>query len=146
MSCNWCTNRSFMVLMSLLKSPIARFLLFREHDSARRRHADMFDADVSANGLTTRLFLPSEKTSRGEPWNTARDGTAKSNAKTRISSVRTYVRRVTAAAIEGRSWRCQGLHNETFLPYGSSHMGRLGRRLPSIASMGFQLVAALPGG
>ena len=36
-----------------------------------------------------------------------------------------YVRRVTAAALESRGCRCQGLHNAAFLPYGSSHLERL---------------------
>jgi hypothetical protein len=35
-----------------------------------------------------------------------------------------YVRHVTAASIQGLSQRCQGLHNETFLSYGFSHLER----------------------
>src|SRR5258705_10226264 len=46
-------------------------------------------------------------------------------SQTQILSVTTYVRHVTAAAIEGRSWRCQGLHSDTFLPYGSLQVDRL---------------------
>src|SRR6266481_5228889 len=38
-------------------------------------------------------------------------------SETQILSVTPYVGHVTAAAIEGRSWRCQGLHSDTFLPY-----------------------------
>jgi hypothetical protein len=51
---------------------------------------------------------------------------------------------MTAALIEGRSWRCQGLHNETFLPYGFFAWSDW----PPLSSnrKGFQLVAALPGG
>src|SRR5258708_22855066 len=46
-------------------------------------------------------------------------------SETQILSVTTYVRHVTAAATEGRSWRCQGLHSDTFLPYGSLQVDRL---------------------
>src|SRR5258708_30063574 len=46
-------------------------------------------------------------------------------SETQILSVTTYVGHVTAAAIEGRSWRCQGLHSDTFLPYGSLQVDRL---------------------
>src|SRR6266550_2333392 len=53
-------------------------------------------------------------------------GTAdRSTAETRFLSATAYVRHVTAAAIEGRSWRCQGLHSDTFLPYGSLQVDRL---------------------
>src|SRR6202041_3167689 len=45
MSCSWCTNRSSMVLMSLVKSPIVPS--FNVGNTAARpvlrRHAEMFD-------------------------------------------------------------------------------------------------------
>src|ERR1700688_4820618 len=82
---------------------------------------------------------------------TARDGAAgadgaKANAKTRIAHIKTYVRHVTAVRIEGPKPACQGLHNGTFLPYGSSHMGDWPAACHRSPRNGFQLVAALPGG
>ena len=58
-----------------------------------------------------------------------------------------YVRHVTAAPIRGRSRPCQGLHNATFLPYGSCHVER-SAAASSIKRFedGFEPVAALPGG
>ena len=82
---------------------------------------------------------------------TARDGAAgaddaKPNAKARIVHIKTYVRHVTAVRIEGPKPACQGLHNGTFLRYGSSHMGDWPAACHRSPRNGFQLVAALPGG
>src|SRR5450432_4445759 len=57
-----------MVLMSLVKSPIARSFLFGEHKRCRRIVGMPLCsmADTGANRLTARLFLPAAKTSR---WN-----------------------------------------------------------------------------
>src|ERR1700730_11465345 len=38
--------------------------------------------------------------------------------------VTAYVEYVTAEPLEARSRHCQGLHNSSFLPYGSSHLER----------------------
>jgi hypothetical protein len=43
---------------------------------------------------------------------------------------------MTIAPMKGLTWRCQGLHNDVFLPYGSSHIERLAaayRRSPQWA-------------
>jgi hypothetical protein len=74
-----------------------------------------------------------------EHRNISKDGTVKGPMRGRVPrlesrSVRTYVGRVTAALIEGQSWRCQGLHNEAFLPYGSLDVERLAAAWPSNAS------------
>jgi hypothetical protein len=60
-----------------------------------------------------------------ERRNIADDGTPKAaQDATRILSIKTYVRRVTAAPNKRRGRHCQGLHNAAFLPYGSSQMER----------------------
>jgi hypothetical protein len=66
-------------------------------------------------------------------------------APARIFRADAYVRDVTATPAECRSRRCQGLHIATFLPYGFRLRSDW---LPpgSVASKGFGLVAALPGG
>src|ERR1700738_378274 len=130
-----------MVLMSLVKSPIARLLL--RNTAARpvpwpaRRCVRLLMAALtsSSRGCSCRRRKRRER----EHWNIAADGTAGTNANTRISCARTYVRRVTAAAVEGRSRRCQGLHSETFLPYGSSHMGDWPAACHQSLRNGFQL-------
>src|SRR5258708_3630059 len=70
--------------------------------------------------------------SHGERRNTMRGG----SVETRISRVAAYVWRVTAMPVERLSLPCQGLHNGTFLPYGSSHEAQLAAACPSIASEG----------
>src|SRR5665213_3992314 len=69
----------------------------------------------------------------------------KKGAPARIFRGNAYVRDVTAAPAECRSRRCQGLHIATFLPYGFRLRSDW---LPpdSVASKGFGLVAAPPGG
>src|SRR5258708_35606742 len=53
-----------------------------------------------------------------------------------MSRVEGYVWGVTAMPVERSSSPCQGLHNGTFLPYGSSHEAQLAAACPSIASEG----------
>src|SRR5258708_24909123 len=69
-------------------------------------------------------------TSRGERRNITPGG----SVETRISRVAAYVWRVTAMPVERSSSPCQGLHNGTFLPYGSSHEAQLAAACPSLAS------------
>src|SRR5665811_470006 len=76
MSCNWCTNRSFMVLMSLVKSPIARILFVSGTHSAAGSSPARCDARllIPANQLIARLFLAAAKPRGGtsehrERWN-----------------------------------------------------------------------------
>src|ERR1700730_3160916 len=132
MSCSWCTNRSFMVLMSLVKRPMALILFwFREHDSA---------AVSLPERRYVRLRIQSQPRDRGLVPETCKNlamgisehaGVRRSGRTNRqmpgleSAGVKTYVWRVTAMLSEDRSWRCQGLPNGTFLPYGFSLRERL---------------------
>src|SRR5258708_20225653 len=106
MSCSWCTNRSFIIVMSLVNSPIARILFVL----GTQQHACSFAAptcpiaNTSANNEIARLFLPAVKTSE---WNIGRSPEMERLddrcviGMTRICCVTTYVGRVTAAPTGG---------------------------------------------
>src|ERR1700688_1442759 len=90
MSCSWCKNRSFMVLMSLVKRPMALILFGFGNTTARPfhcRNADMFDCGYKANQGIAGLFLKPAKTSRWEYRNTRARGerpNQQANARPRI--------------------------------------------------------------
>jgi hypothetical protein len=65
-------------------------------------------------------------------------------AAIRICGIKSYVRRVTAAPLEDKSLSCQGLHNATFLPYGSWQVERSACRIASIRLA--DMLPPLPGG
>src|ERR1700722_1114485 len=122
MSCSWCTNRSSMVLMSLVKSPIALSpSWFREHNCAARSSPARqicSIADASANRQAARLFLPTAKTLPGNigtlPAAKSLPERAQNLARSRrgsrldSSAVPAYLRHGTVAPIRGQSSRCQG--------------------------------------
>src|SRR4030081_1269601 len=118
-----------MVLMSLVKSPIPWILFCFGNTTARPvrgGHADMFGCGYQCQPADCEVVPPRGENLVMEHRNMARDaGVGIASAKTRISYIRTYVRHMTAAPIEGCSQRCQGLHNGPFLPYGSSYLERL---------------------
>src|SRR6266850_2941617 len=122
-------NRSFMVLMSLVKSPIVRVLFCgtpqRGLLSPIRRYVRLLVSALTGRARGCSCVPPKR-----------RDGTAISREKEqrrtapdtiRISRRRTYVRRMTAGPTRTEAVVVKGLHNATFLPYGSSHMKRLRR-------------------
>src|SRR5258708_1505034 len=98
------------------------------------RFASRREADAKRRAEVARRFVPIivPLTSRGERRNITPGG----SVETRISRVAAYVWRVTAMPVDRSSSPCQGLHNGTFLPYGSSHEAQLAAACPSIASEG----------
>src|SRR5271157_1265886 len=113
-----------MVLMSLLKSPIASILLVPgtpRDPSVPCGHADMFDYQRTANRKAAALFLARAKRRCGTLRRRRIQLKAQFRRKTRFRCRMAYLGREPAAAIRGRHWRCQGLHKGTILPYGSWH-------------------------
>src|SRR6476660_9495267 len=115
MSRGWCTNSSFMVLMSLVNSPIARIL--RSGNTKSGASSRLSSCHVR---LLVRRANPRARDGvPGKPENLVRnseavprlnrDGT--SVARLTISTLRTYVRHMTGTENEGESLACQGLHN-----------------------------------
>jgi hypothetical protein len=102
-------NRSFMVLMSLVKSPIVRLLLW--NTTARPFVADTpicSVAGISANRQGARMFLRAAKTSR---WNgnIAREGTAANRAGHDSHFPQENIcTAYDSGPHEDRSCRCQG--------------------------------------
>src|SRR5258707_12341365 len=106
MSCSWCTNRSFIILMSLVNSPIARILFVL----GTQQHACSFAAptspiaNTSANNEIAKLFLPADKKwekNIGRSPEMERLDDASVLGITRISGVTSYVARVAAAPSGG---------------------------------------------
>ncbi|HEX9591693.1 MAG TPA: hypothetical protein VGA15_28620, partial [Bradyrhizobium sp.] len=93
------------------------------------------------------MFLPLAKTSCDGTGNIAKNATAGPPLHlTRILAVAAYVRCVTAGVdprLKLALSRAAQRHVFALWVFAS---GAIGRRLPRIALMGYQLVAALPGG
>jgi hypothetical protein len=114
-------------------------------------HVGMFDCRWSANRLSAGLFLRCAKTRAMEQRNieSVEIVDIGQGRQRESAAYKSYVRRVTAGPVQCKSLSCQGLHNATFLPYGSWQVERsacliASKRLELEKTC--RLVAALPGG
>src|SRR3981081_3107003 len=137
MSCSWCMNRSFMVLMSLVKSPIARILFGFGNTTRGPFVADTpicSVADTRANQLIARLFLAKEKSG----WNIGNiakeTGGGTANAKVSHPRRKALCTACDSHAHPGPKLELSRTAQRGVFALWVFACGAIGRRFPSIAS------------